>query len=82
MSWQASALAAASLLVGLPLGLLAGRWAWLVFADSAGVGNAADIPAALVLLAIPATLILANLLAAGPGWTAARVRPARVLRAE
>ena len=82
VSWQASALAAASLLVGLPLGLLAGRWAWLVFADSAGVGNAADIPAALVLLAIPATLILANLIAAGPGWTAARVRPARVLRAE
>jgi hypothetical protein len=39
VSWQASALAAASLLVGLPLGLLAGRWAWLVFADSAGVGK-------------------------------------------
>jgi hypothetical protein len=44
-----------------------------VFANSAGVGNAADIPTALVLLAIPATLILANLIAAGPGWTAARV---------
>jgi hypothetical protein len=28
------------------------------------------------------TLILANLIAAGPGWTAARVKPARVLRAE
>ena len=35
--WQASALAAASLLVGLPLGVLAGRWAWVLFADSAGV---------------------------------------------
>src|SRR5262249_34427562 len=35
VSWQATALAAAALLAGLPLGLLAGRWAWLVFADSA-----------------------------------------------
>ena len=30
--WQASALAAVALLVGLPLGLLAGRWAWRLFA--------------------------------------------------
>ena len=30
--WQATALAAASLLVGLPLGILAGRWAWVLFA--------------------------------------------------
>jgi len=82
VSSQASALAAAALLAGLPLGVLAGRWAWLVFADSAGVGSSADVPVALVLLAIPVTLILANLIAAGPGWTAARVKPARVLRAE
>ena len=82
VAWQASALAAAPLLAGLPLGLLVGRWAWLVFANSAGVGSAADVPAVLVLLIIPVTLILANLIAAGPGWTAARVRPALVLRSE
>jgi len=82
VAWQASALAAAPLLAGLPLGLLAGRWAWLAFANSAGVGSAADVPAVLVLLTIPVTLILANLIAAGPGWTAARIRPALVLRSE
>jgi ABC-type lipoprotein release transport system permease subunit len=82
VSWQASALAAAALLVGLPLGLLAGRWAWLVFAGSAGVGNNADVPVRLVLLAIPVTLVLANLIAVGPGWTAARTRPALILRSE
>jgi hypothetical protein len=82
VSWQASALAAAALLVGLPLGLLAGRWAWLVFASSVGVGNSADVPVPLVLLAVPVTLILANLIAAGPGWAATRIRPATVLRAE
>jgi FtsX-like permease family len=82
VSWQAIALAAAALLVGLPLGLLAGRWAWLLFADSAGVGSQADVPVPLVLLVIPVTLVLAVLLAVVPGWTAARIRPALILRSE
>ena len=80
--WQATALAAASLLVGLPLGVLAGRWAWTVFARSAGVAAQADVPVTLVLLAIPATVLLANLIAVGPGWTAARIPAATVLRSE
>jgi hypothetical protein len=82
VSWQAIALAAAALLVGLPLGLLAGRWAWLLFADSAGVGSQADVPVLLVLLVVPVTLVLAVLLAVVPGWTAARIRPALILRSE
>jgi hypothetical protein len=82
VSWQATALAAAALLAGLPLGLLAGRWAWLLFAGSAGVGSQADVPLPLVLLVVPVTLILAVLLAAVPGWTAARIRPALILRSE
>jgi hypothetical protein len=82
VSWQASALAAAALLAGLPLGVLAGRWAWALFADSIGVAAEAAVPVLLVLAAIPATLLLANLIAAGPGWAAARLSPATVLRAE
>ncbi|HYB86123.1 MAG TPA: FtsX-like permease family protein, partial [Streptosporangiaceae bacterium] len=82
VSWQATALAAAALLAGLPLGLLAGRWAWLLFAGSAGVGSQADVPVPLVLLVIPVTLAMAVLLAAVPGWTAARIRPALILRSE
>jgi hypothetical protein len=82
VSWQAIALATAALLIGLPLGLLAGRWAWLLFAVSAGVGNQAHVPVSLVLLVIPVTLIVAVLLAAVPGWTAARIRPALILRSE
>jgi hypothetical protein len=80
--WQASTLAAVALLAGLPLGVLAGRWAWVVFAGSAGVAGQAYVPVPLVLLAIPATLLLANLIAAGPGWTAARVPAATLLRGE
>jgi hypothetical protein len=82
VSWQASALAAAALLVGLPLGVVAGRWSWALFAASVGVAGQADVPVTLVLLAIPAALVLANVIAAGPGWAAARIRPALSLRSE
>jgi hypothetical protein len=80
--WEASALAAAALLAGLPLGVVAGRWAWALFAASAGAGGNADIPVPIVLATIPATLLLASAIAAGPGWAAARIRPAAVLRSE
>jgi putative ABC transport system permease protein len=82
VAWEATALAAAALLAGLPLGIVAGRWAWVMFAGSAGVSGLADVPVPLVLLAIPATLALATLIAAVPGWDAARVRPASILRTE
>ena len=82
VSWQASALAVAALLVGLPLGVVAGRWSWALFAGSVGVAGQADVPVPLVLLAIPAALLLASLIAAAPGWAAARIRPALILRSE
>jgi ABC-type antimicrobial peptide transport system permease subunit len=82
VAWQASAFAAVALLIGLPLGVLAGRWAWTFFANAAGVPAAPTVPFTAVLLAIPVTLAVANLIAAWPGWTAARLRPAAVLRAE
>jgi hypothetical protein len=62
--------------------VIASRWAWAVFADATGVASQSTVDLPLVLLAIPATLLLANVIAAWPGWTAARLRPAPVLRAE
>ena len=82
VAWEASALAAAALLAGIPLGVIAGRWAWAVFAGTTGVASHATVDLPLVLLAIPVTLLHANVIAAWPGWTAARLRPATVLRAE
>jgi ABC-type antimicrobial peptide transport system permease subunit len=82
VAWEASAFAVVALLIGLPLGILAGRWAWAYFASAAGAPAGASVPFTAVLLAVPVTLALANLIAAWPGWTAARVRPAAVLRAE
>ena len=81
VEWQAASFAAVALLIGVPLGILAGRWAWVLFAGAAGVSPAATVPVPLVLAAIPVTMGLALLIAAGPGRTAARVRPAAALRA-
>lgn len=82
VAWQASVLTAVALLVGLPLGLIAGRWAWAVFANAVGVSGDADIPWLWVALAFPIALVLANLIALGPGWPAGRVKPATVLCSE
>jgi ABC-type antimicrobial peptide transport system permease subunit len=82
VGWEASALAAAALAVGIPVGVIAGRLSWALFAGAAGIADHATVAVPLVLLAIPATLLLANVIAAWPGWAAARLRPAQVLRAE
>jgi ABC-type antimicrobial peptide transport system permease subunit len=82
VAWEASAFAAVALLVGLPVGVVAGRLAWAAFANEAGVSPAASVPLPTVLLVVPVTLLLANLIAAWPGWQAARLRPAAVLRTE
>ena len=82
VQWQAATLAATALLFGVPLGILGGRWAWVLFAGAAGVSPSASVPVPLVLASIPVTVALAALIAAWPARAAARVGPATVLRAE
>ncbi len=82
VSWQATALTSAALIVGIPLGIVAGRWSWALFAGSLGVAPGADVPAVAVVAEAAVALLLAVLIAAVPGRTAARVRPAASLRTE
>jgi ABC-type lipoprotein release transport system permease subunit len=82
VAWQATALGAISLVIGLPIGVVAGRWGWNVFADHLGVVPDAVVPALAILLAAPATIAVANLLAVVPGRIASRLRPGPVLRTE
>ena len=82
VAWNATAIVAAALLVGVPLGIVAGRWAWAIFAGAAGVAPSPAVNAPLILLVIPATVALANVIAALPGRQAARLRPGGVLRTE
>jgi putative ABC transport system permease protein len=82
VSWQAAALTAGALILGIPLGILAGRWSWALFAGSVGVDPSTQVPVPLVLAEIGAALLLAIITATVPGYTAARVRPAAILRTE
>ena len=79
---QATTLALLALVIGLPLGLAAGRWAWELFVDPLGLDAPPVLPLALVGIVAAATVLLANLVAAVPARSAARTSPAIVLRAE
>jgi hypothetical protein len=82
VAWQATTFAVAAVLAGVPVGVAVGRWAWRLVADQLGVVPEPIVPP-LGLLAVAAGAVLAaNLVAAGPGWVAGRLRPATVLRSE
>src|SRR6185437_13143972 len=82
VAWQATAIAGIALLIGLPAGVAAGRWAWRYLATQLGVLPEPAIPLTAIVIAIPAALVVANLIAATPGQAAARTPPAAVLRTE
>ena len=81
-AWQATTMAAVALLIGIPVGILLGRLAWRVFADALGVGAASIALGWALVIAVPATILLANLIAAVPALLSARTHPAVVLRSE
>jgi hypothetical protein len=82
VAWQATTLVAIALLIGLPVGIAGGRWGWRVFAGQLGVLPAPVVPLVVIFIAVPAALLLANVVAALPGRAAARTQPAIVLRNE
>jgi hypothetical protein len=82
VAWQATAIAAVAVVLGVPLGLAIGRFAWRLFAHDLGVAPVVVAPVIPIVLLLPVALIAANAVAAVPGWLAARIKPARVLRTE
>jgi hypothetical protein len=82
VAWQATTFAALGLVLGLPLGVSLGRWAWTLFAEQIGVVSEPVTPLPLILLVVPAAVLLANVVALLPARHAARTSPALVLRAE
>ena len=82
LAWQATTVAAVGVVVGLPLGVLVGDLVWRWIATSMPLDHAAPGAVPAAALVVPAAVLLVNVLALLPGWMAARVRPAAVLRAE
>ena len=81
VGWQAGTLTAVALGLGIPAGILCGRVAWRLFAGQLGILPVVVLPVILVLV-VPAALLLAVAVAAVPGESAARTRPAEILRSE
>ena len=82
IAWQASTLAVVALVIGLPAGLVVGRWTWIVVANGVGAANDPNLPALVAVVLIPAAFVVANVLAAPVGVRAGRISPATVLRTE
>jgi ABC-type lipoprotein release transport system permease subunit len=80
--WQATAFAAAALAIGVPLGVIAGRWLWRLAADRIGTDAGAAVPLLGIGLAVLGVVALANAFALVPARRASRVHPAVALRAE
>jgi ABC-type lipoprotein release transport system permease subunit len=83
ISWQGGVAAAAALVIGVPLGLIGGRFLWQSIAASNNVRSVIDTPwGPIAAVAACALTGAALVLAALPAWTASRRRPSSDLRAE
>ena len=79
VAWEASTLSLFAVAIGVPIGLLLARWGWGAVAERLGLASPTVVPVGLVVLVALVTLTFANLVALGPGWRAARIRPAEAL---
>jgi hypothetical protein len=82
VAWQTTLTLVIALVVGVPLGVAAGRWAWGGFAGSLGVAPVTVVPALLLAAGCAAVVLAGNLLASVPAAMAARTPAAGTLRTE
>lgn len=79
---QAAALVIAAEAVGLPLGVAAGRWTWIRFADGLGVPPSPEVPVLALVLLVPLALILAAVVTVAPAARAARTPAGEALHVD
>lgn len=79
---QATVLALVGVVVGAPLGVALGRTVWRHVADATPVLYVSPVAWGALALAVPVSLMAANLLAAWPSQRLASMRAGEVLRAE
>jgi putative ABC transport system permease protein len=82
IAWQSSVSVLTGLVIGIPLGIVFGRWLWLRFAREIYVVPFATIPTVSLIALGLSALVLANVVAFFPGRVAARTAAAIALRAE
>jgi predicted lysophospholipase L1 biosynthesis ABC-type transport system permease subunit len=80
VAWQTTLTLLIALIVGVPLGVAGGRWAWHGFAGSLGVVPVTVVPVLLLAAGCAAVILAGNLLASVPAAVAARTPAAGTLR--
>ena len=79
--WQATTVGFVAALLGIPTGIIIGRWTWTLLAHHLGTLAVPIVPTIDLLGVAAAVLALANLVAFAPGMRAGRT-PAQILRTE
>ena len=82
VAWQATTAATVGIVVGIPLGIVAGRWLWDLFAKQINAVPYPTVSVPSVVLVALGTVLLANIVATLPARSAARTPTAMLLRAE
>ena len=79
---QGATIAAVGLLIGVPLGIVTGRWLWIALANEFGTLAEPVVPSAGLIALVMLVAVVACLAGALPTLAGLRHRPADVLRAE
>ncbi len=82
VAWQSSVAVLIGTFVGVPVGIVLGRFLWDAFARAMNAVPSPSVPTLPVVLIALGGLVLANVVAALPGRIAARTSTALVLKAE
>ena len=82
VEWQASVTAVIGGLIGVPLGIILGRWLWTLFAGQIYAVPQPTVPVLSVALVALGAVVLSNVVATVPGFVAARTPTALLLRAD
>jgi predicted lysophospholipase L1 biosynthesis ABC-type transport system permease subunit len=82
VAWQATTIGVVALVIGVPIGVIVGRWAWTTLAADLGTVAEPIVPLLALLATVPLVLLVANAVAFVPGRIAAGLRPAAALRSD
>ena len=82
VAMQATTLAVIGLVLGIPLGVVAGRLAWGEIAGQIGVATDAALPGLAIAVLAPLTILAVLLIGYLPARAVSRIRPATALRSE
>ena len=82
VAMQATTLAIVGLVLGIPLGVVVGRFAWAAIAGQIGVATDAAFPGPALTILAPLTILAVLVIAYLPARAVSRIRPAVALRSE